>query len=169
MHGLLKHAKARLFSSLLICLLLPAMASCWFDDNEVYTALKQMKVGKHTVDVYLFEGYDVAYLGFAVKTQSAKPRYCAMYVSTYRGIPPVKLTVTAERNGSQLWISSDWPQTEMLAYYSLGSDKCITIYGEQTLADIANPREVNGDDRKPPLAEKNKTQVLATIHYSADK
>lgn len=101
--------------------------------------LQSVQIGTRSVRFYVDFGTDSAVLGFSVENDSGQQRYFLMYGSTYRGLPPVVLDVFVSHCQEEMWVRSSWSGYEVLAYHRMGTNRCITRYGEITSFDKPTP------------------------------
>src|SRR5919112_6384944 len=124
-----------------------------------------LQIGTHRVQFYVDFGADSAVLGFSVEGDSGHQRYFPMYGSTYRGLPSVTLDVFVSENQEEMWAHSDWFGYEILAYHRLGTDLCITQYGEITSSDKPTPEIISGGTKRFPTMDTEKLSKIATLKY----
>jgi hypothetical protein len=127
--------------------------------------LETLQIGAHCVRFYVNFGVDSAVLGFSVERDSGHQRYFPMYGSTYRGLPSVTLDVFVSDTQEVMWVHSDWFGYEILAYHRLGTDLCMTQYGEITSSDKPTPEIISGGTKGFPTMDTEKLSKIATLKY----
>ncbi|NJN47874.1 MAG: hypothetical protein HC808_16915 [Candidatus Competibacteraceae bacterium] len=140
------------------------------DDNAAPTKptevlLQTVEVGEHTAQFYIGYGPDVAVLGFSVPNQAAQKRYFPLYGSTYAGIPPVTLEVFVSQTENEMWVNSSWSGYEVLAYHRLGTEQCITRFGEIESFEEPVPQAISGESKDFPPMDPAQVSKVATIEY----
>jgi hypothetical protein len=154
----------------IICLLILGISACdRKSDNPARapaTILDSLQAGSNTIQFYIDYGPDSAVLGFFVKDQAGCPRYFPMYCSTYRGVPPVELNVFLSDAKEEMWVQSSWEGYKTLAYYRVGSDRCVTRYGENAAVDTPTPPGFGGGGtiRLPDMDPAHAKNVLIIKH-----
>ena len=133
---------------------------------DEFVPIGSMQVGARSVQFYVHYGYDNAVLGFSVASQAGRPRYFPMYCSTYRGMPPVTLDVFLSDTQEEMWVLSSWSGYETLAYYRVGSDRCMTGYGENSYSDTPTPESIGGGSKHFPDMGPARAKRTATITYA---
>jgi hypothetical protein len=128
--------------------------------------LETLQIGAHRVRVYVDFGADSAVLGFSVEDDPGRQRYFPMYGSTYRGLPSVTLDVFVSDGQEEMWVHSDWFGYEILAYHRLGTDLCMTQYGEITSSDKPTPEIIGGGTKRFPPMDTEKLSKIATLKYA---
>ena len=134
-------------------------------NDEPDVVLETLQIGAHCVRVYVDFGTDSAVLGFSVEDDPGHQRYFPMYGSTYRGLPSVTLDVFVADSKGEIWVHSNWPGYENLAYHRLGSDLCMTQYGEITSSDKPTPEIIGGGTSRFPAMDTEKVSKIATLEY----
>ena len=123
-------------------------------------------IGNYSLQIYLQYAQDSAVLGFSVGAEGAPPRYFPIYGSTYRGIPDVTLDVFSSNDGQELWILSSWPGYDVLAYYPIGSDRCVTAYGELDSVSNTMPTSIAGTSRRIPDMDAKSAKRILSVPYT---
>ncbi len=126
--------------------------------NEVYVALNRVQIGSNTVQFYADYTYDCGVLGFSVKDEAGKLRYCPMYGSTYRGIPLMKLDVLVSDTQDQMWVRSS-EEGDVIGYYRAGSDSATVSY------DVPTPVSFGRDSCRFPQIDPAHVKLVSTITY----
>lgn len=124
-----------------------------------------VRIGMRSVQFYVDFGADSATLGFSIENDLGQRRYFPMYGSTYRGIPSVTLNVWVPEFEDEMWVQSSWSGYETLAYYRMGTDRCITQYGEISSFPKPMPESLNGGVMRFPDKNISKVSNVATIEY----
>ncbi|MEZ5581553.1 MAG: hypothetical protein R3F37_01070 [Candidatus Competibacteraceae bacterium] len=75
---------------------------------------------------------------FNCATWSAKHKTSAAW-------KPGKLEVFVSEAENEMWVSSSWSGYEVLAYRQLGTDKCITRFGEIEAFEEPVPQAISGE------------------------
>jgi hypothetical protein len=127
--------------------------------------LEILNISSRSVQFYIDFGTDSAVLGFSVESSSGQQRYFPMYGSTYRGLPAVTLDVFVSDSQEEMWVYSSWPGYEILAYHLMGTDRCVTPYGEIHSYDIPTPDSLSGGARQFPEMDIKKVARVATLRY----
>lgn len=120
------------------------------------------------VEIYTVFGRDSAVLGLAiVRKGDRRPEYYPLYGSTYRGLPDCKVTVFIPEDTKKVWIESSWVGYEMLGYYDMDKNVCITRYGVQIPCDGPMPDSL-GDGPRPRIPDIGRGQSgkRVTVHLS---
>ncbi len=136
-----------------------------WDESVEYVALDSVKIGQSTIQFYVEYSYDTAILGFSVPGKDGSPRYFPMYGSTYRGLPAVTLDVYVPETQDEMWVRSSWKGYEILAYHRLGTDRCMTEYGEITSIANPTPEGLGGERTLIPKMDTNTVSKVATITF----
>jgi len=126
--------------------------------NEVYVALNKVQIGSNTVQFYANYTYDCGVLGFSVKDEAGKLRYCPMYGSTYRGMPLMKLDVLVSDTQDQMWVRSSGTE-DIIGYYCAGSDRATVSY------DVPTPASFGRDSSRFPQMDVSHVKLVRTIIY----
>lgn len=134
-------------------------------NNKPDIILESVQIGNHSVQFYINFGADSAILGFSVKNGRGQQRYFPIYGSTYRDIPSVTLDIFTSDSKEEMWVFSSWSGYEMLAYYRMGADRCMTQYGEITSFDKPTPEILGGGIKQFPHVDINKLSKIATLKY----
>ena len=127
--------------------------------------LESVEIGSRSVQFYIDFGADSAVLGFSVESSSGQQRYFPMYGSTYRGLPAVTLDVFVSDSKEEMWVHSSWSGYEILAYHRMGTDRCITRFGEIHSFDKPTPESLGGGARPFPEMDIKKVSKVATLNY----
>lgn len=127
--------------------------------------LDSIEIGLRSVQFYIDFGTDSAVLGFSIEGSSGQQLYFPVYGSTYRGLPAVTLDVFVSDSQEEMWIHSSWPGYEILAYHPIGTDRCITPYGEIHSFDEPTPESLSGGVRRFPEMDIKKVTKVATLKY----
>jgi hypothetical protein len=127
--------------------------------------LESIRIGSRSVQFYIDFGTDSAVLGFSVGSSSGQPCYFPMYGSTYRGIPAVTLDVFVSDSQEEMWVHSSWLGYETLAYYFVGTDRCVTPYGEMHSSSRPAPEILRGGAGRFPEMDIKKVANVATFKY----
>lgn len=130
--------------------------------------LGSVQIGTRSVQFYVAFGADNAILGFSVEGSSGQQRYFPLYGSTYPGLPAVTIDVFVANTQEEMWVISSWPGYEMLAYYLMGADRCMTQYGELHSIDKPTPEHLGGGARRFPELDIQKVTNIATLKYDED-
>ena len=137
--------------------------------------LKTLKIGEHSIDLYVDYGNDSAVLGFTTSNDlatsdnaadmddSAAAKYFPLYASTYRGLPPVVLEVFVSKKQDEMWIRSSWKGQETLAYYRLGSSSATTLYGNVAAINTPTPAFLSGSRIAFPEMDEEEVSKVATV------
>ncbi len=125
------------------------------------------RVGTRSVQFYVDFGSDSAILGFAVQGDSRGRRYFPMYGSTYRGLPPVTLEVFVSDTQEEMWVRSSWPGYGILAWHRMGTDRCMTRYGEIASSDRPAPESLRGGTAHFPEMDMGRVTRAATLLYDS--
>lgn len=129
--------------------------------------LESVRVGNRSIQFYINFGVDSAVLGFSVENDAGQQRYFPMFGSTYRGIPSVTLDVFVSNSQDEMWVLSSWPGYEILAYHRMGTDRCMTRYGEISSFDKPTPEILGGGTgiKSFPAMDMNKLSKVGTLTY----
>ena len=158
-----------------MCTLLAVQSGCGSDggqdngeassDPQPDIVLESVRVGEREVTFYVDFESDSAVLGFAVADDSGRRRFFPMYGSTYRGLPAVTLDVYVSVSQDELWVRSSWPGYETLAYHRMGTNRCITRYGEITAFAVPTPDRISGAAKPFPAMDLEAMTMTASIVY----
>jgi len=127
--------------------------------------LGSVQIDTRSAQFYIDFGGDSAILGFSVENKSGQPLYFPMYGSTYLGLPSVTLDVFVSDSQEEIWVHSSWSGYEILAYHRMGTDRCMTRYGEITSFDKPIPESLGGGTRRFPEMDIEKVSKVATLKY----
>ncbi|MEJ2168174.1 MAG: hypothetical protein P8X90_21850 [Desulfobacterales bacterium] len=127
--------------------------------------LGSVQIDTRSVQFYVDFAEDSAVLGFSVENNLGRPLYFPMYGSTYRGLPSVTLDVFVAHSKEEMWVHSSWTGYEILAYYHLGTNRCITRYGDIAASDKPTPESLRGGTRRLPEMDIEKVFKIATFKY----
>jgi len=100
--------------------------------------LDSVEIGGRSLQFYVDFGWDDATLGFLDKGPDGRPRYFAIYGTTYRGIDPVVLEVFVSQD-NEMWVFSSLEGWEDLAYHRVGSEYVISGFGKHRYSSIPSP------------------------------
>ncbi len=159
----------------LLCSMFAVLACCGSESGQVGrvpaanekpdVVLESVQIGTRSAQFYIDFGADSAVLGFSVENDSGQQQYFPMYGSTYRGIPSVTLDVFVSYSQDEMWVHSSWSGYEILAYHRMGTDRCMTRYGEITFFDKPTPETFGGGTRRFPEMDIEKVSKVATFKY----
>lgn len=167
--------KMNMMKNTLLCLILAGQAGCGSGSGQVGGApaakekpdvlLESVQIGTRSAQFYVDFDADSAVLGFSVENDSGQQRYFPMYGSTYRGLPSVTLDVFVSDSQEEMWVHSSWSGYKILAYHRMGTDRCMTRYGEITSFDKPTPESLGGGTRRFPEMDIEKVSKVATLTY----
>ena len=127
--------------------------------------LQSVQINSRLVRFYIDFGPDSAVLGFSVENSSGQQRYFPMYGSTYRGLPAVTIDVFVADSLEEMWVHSSWSGYETLAYHRMGTDRCITRYGEIASFDKPTPESLGGEAKRFPEMDTEKVSKVVALKY----
>jgi hypothetical protein len=158
-----------------LCSMLAVQAGCGSESGQSNGApvtnekpdvvLESVKIGTRSAQFYVDFGSDSAILGFSVENGSGQQQYFPIYGSTYRGLPSVMLDLFVSDSQEEMWVHSTWSGYEILAYYRMGTDRCMTRYGEITSFDKPTPESLGGGTSRFPEMDIEKVSKVATLKY----
>ncbi len=163
----------------LLCSMLAILVSCGSESGQggkVSTMnekpsiiLESVRIDNRSVQFYINFGMDNAVLGFSVENDAGQQRYFPMFGSTYRDIPSVTLDVFVSNLQDEMWVLSSWSGYEILAYHRMGTDRCMTQYGEIGSFDKPTPEILGGGTGTKlfPEMDIKKLSKVATLKYGA--
>ena len=137
--------------------------------------LKTVKIGEHSIDLYVDYGDDSAVLGFTTSNDLvnsdnaagmedlAATQYFPLYASTYRGLPPVVLDIFVSSKQDEMWIRSSWKGHDTLAYHRLGSKNATTPYGNVAAINTPTPASLGGSPIAFPEMDEEEVSKVATV------
>lgn len=136
-------------------------------NDRSHIVLESVRVANRSAQFYIDFGVDSAVLGFSVENDVGQRRYFPMFGSTYRGIPSVTLDVFVSSSQDEVWVLSSWPGYEILAYHRMGTDRCMTRYGEIRSFDKPAPEILGGGTGMKlfPQVDIKKLSKIATFKY----
>jgi hypothetical protein len=138
------------------------------NDGKPDVVLGSIGVGDASLELYVDFDWDSAVLGFSLDDGSGARRYFPLYGSTYRGLPAVTIEVFVSPSQEEVWVRSSWPGYEQLGYHRVGTDRCITRYGEIEASPDATPAGISGATADiPPLDEA--ASKAAAFTYAGDE
>jgi hypothetical protein len=137
-------------------------------DKIETSAIGDVQVGRELVRFYVAYGYDAAVLGFSVSIGTGPVRYFPIYASTNRGIPAVVLDVFASKSGDAMWVRSSWPDSEILAYYRVGSETALTSWGDMRAIEKPMPDHLSGGPLPFPEPPSGTAVRKATFKYDPE-
>lgn len=130
--------------------------------------LGAVQIDTRSVQFYVDFGGDSAILGFSVEYNAGQPLYFPIYGSTYRGLPSVTLDVYVSDSKEEMWVHSSWAGYETLAYHRMGSDRCITQYGDIAASDKPTPESLRGGTRRFPERDIENVSKVATLKFDKE-
>jgi hypothetical protein len=134
-------------------------------DAEAEQRLFEVRVGKERAQFYIAYGYDSALLGFAVSAGTGPARYFPLIASTDRHIPSVALEVFASKSEREMWVRSDWPGSEVLAYRLIGAETTQTPWGEMKPLEKPMPDSLSGGPSPFPAMPMDQVVKKATFKH----
>jgi hypothetical protein len=165
----------KMMKHILLCAMLVVLMGCGSRNEStrgIDTAsekpdviLDSVQIATYSLQFYVDFGADTAVLGFSVENESDRPQYFPMYASTYRGLPAVTLDVFVSDSQEEMWVHSSWSGYEILAYHRIGTDRCMTRYGEIVSFDKPIPESLGGGTRRFPEMDIEKVSKVATLTY----
>jgi hypothetical protein len=132
-------------------------------DRKPDKIIGSLQVGTNSLQFYIDFGIDSAVLGFLVINDTNAPWYFPMYCSEIRGIPAVTLDIFESYSNDEIWVQSSWPGYPVLTYYRVGSDRCVTRYGEYVYCGKPIPDSVGGKHGTFPEMDPEKVWKVSTI------
>jgi len=153
---------------LLLCAAVVVSTSCSKSDAppEPDEILGTFVIVSDTYSFYIDYGADSGVIGVMLERPEEPPVYFPFYCSTYRGIPDVRIDVWVNAAEDQIWVRSSWEGYEDLAFHRVGSDLCITSYGENGPILVPTPQSFGSGvgAKQPALPEFHVKNVLAVTH-----
>lgn len=126
-----------------------------------------VQAGASNIQFYVDYGPDSAVLGFFTKDATGSPRYFPMHCSTSRDLPTVTLDVFLSDNQQEMWVQSSWQGRGVLAYHRVGSNQCLTEYGDNVSFNTPTPPGIGGGNKTFPNMDPAHSKKVLTITHTA--
>lgn len=133
------------------------------DDN--LQIIGSVRIGSEVIQIVVGYSFDSAVMSMSVDDG----KYVPLFVSTYRGVPDMKVDIFTSSSRHEVWVFSPTQGETALAYFKFGMDTALTSFGKQRLRMSPFPEALSGGPTAfPPFIENSVVKKASFYHFEGE-